>query len=105
PEFLVKALQQLQARSEAPRELREDLVLLVGPRVRGVGTWLAFVVAHVLIPAKEPQSIADGGSAQIGREVLVFLTLVTATRRMAARNRPYDRLTSETGRLVIVRSV
>src|SRR4030095_6908491 len=96
PEFLVKALQQLQARFEAPRELREDLVLLVSPRVRRVGTWLAVVVAHVLIPAKEPQPIAHCWSANIGGEVLVLATLVPACRLTGARNWAHDPLTRET---------
>ena len=34
PELVVDALHQLQARREPPRELPEDLVLLVGPRER-----------------------------------------------------------------------
>ena len=68
----MNALQQLQTRCEPPGELRETLVLLVGPRELRVDTRLAVVVAHVLVSAEEPQTIAHGWSADIRREVSVL---------------------------------
>ena len=41
PELFVEALKQLPPRSQFPRELREDLVLLVGPWERRTGARLA----------------------------------------------------------------
>ena len=71
PELVVKALHQLQARREPPRELREDLVLLVGPGECRIGAGLAVVVAQVLVSGEEPQPIAHDRTAEVRREVAV----------------------------------
>src|SRR6266850_1135916 len=71
PPFVVEALKQLQARSETPRELREDLVLLVGPRECGVGARLTVVVPQMLVSPKEPQPIACNRAANVRRRVTV----------------------------------
>ena len=71
PEFVVNALHQLQARLESPRELREDLVLLVGSRERRVRAWLTVVVAQVLVSGEEPESLAHNRTAEVRREVAV----------------------------------
>ena len=78
PELVVKALHQLQAWSQPPRELREDLVLLVGPRECRVGARLTVVVAQVLVSRKEPQPIANDRTAEVRREVAVPDALVPA---------------------------
>ena len=59
PEFVVEALNQLPARRQTPRELREDLVLLVFPRQLGIGARLTVGVAKMLVSGEEPQSIAN----------------------------------------------
>ena len=69
PELVVKALHQLPAGRQLPRELREELVLLVGPRELGIGARLAVVVAQVLVAGEEPQAVADRRAAEIRREV------------------------------------
>ena len=56
PELVVHALNQLPARSQAPRELAEDLVLLIGSRECRVGAGLTVVVAQVLVSPEEPQA-------------------------------------------------
>ena len=78
PEFVVKALRQLPARSQAPGDLREDLVLLVFPRKIGIGGRLTVGVAKMLVSGEEPQSIANDRAAQAGREVTVRRALVAA---------------------------
>ena len=84
PELVVKALKQLQAWSQSPRELREDLVLLVGPRECRVGARLAVVVAQILVSRKEPQPIAHDRTAEVRREVAVPGALVPACRLAGA---------------------
>src|SRR6185295_10465583 len=76
PVLIVNALNQLPRRCESPRELREDLVLLVSPREIRVGAWLAVVVAQILIPREEPQSIPNDRSTEVGREVAIQGPLV-----------------------------
>ena len=78
PELVVNALNQLPARSQSPRELREDLVLLVGPREVRVGAGLAVVVAQILVAREEPQPIANNRTAKVRREVAVPDALVPA---------------------------
>ena len=80
PELVVEALKQLQAGRESPRELREDLVLLVGPRKCRVGSRLTVVVAQVLVSGKEPQPIANHRAAEVRRDVAVPDALVAALR-------------------------
>ena len=76
PELVVNALRQLPARSQAPGELREDLVLFVFPRKIGIGARLTVGVAQVLVSGEEPQPIANDRAAEAGREVTVRLALV-----------------------------
>jgi hypothetical protein len=45
PKFVVEALQQLEAVRKLPGELREDLVLLIGPRRSWIGSRLTVVVS------------------------------------------------------------
>src|SRR5262245_14536863 len=72
PDLIIKSLKQLQARRELPRELSKDFVLLVGSWELGIGARLAVVVAQVLIPREEPNSIVTQGPAEIRREVPVL---------------------------------
>ena len=69
PGLVMDALQQLPARSQFPRELREDLVLLVGPRELRAGARLTVVVAQILVSREKPQPIANSGAADVRREV------------------------------------
>ena len=55
PPLVVKAVIQLPARRWLPRELREHLVLLVGPRMVRVRARLTVVVAQILVSAEEPR--------------------------------------------------
>src|SRR4029453_3242854 len=105
PRLFVNALQQLQTWCDPPRELREPLVLLVGPRELRIDTGLAVVIAHELIAAEEPQPIAAGRSADIRREVAVFEARVPAGRLAAASDGAHDRLARQTSCLSIVRSI
>src|ERR1700694_357115 len=68
PVLVMNALNQLPARTQFPRELRKDLVLLVLSWQARIGAWLAVVVAQILISRKEPQSLADSRSAKARRE-------------------------------------
>ena len=104
PELVVDALHQLHARGEPPRELRENLVLLVGPRERRVRAGLTVIVAQVLIPSEKPEPVANHGTAEIRREVTVTGALVPA-RRLATRDREPDGLAGQAGRLPEVRRV
>ena len=78
PELVVHTLDQVQARREAPGELREHLVLLVRPRERRIGPGLAVVIAEVLVSGEEPEPIAHRGPAKIRGDVAVFRALVSA---------------------------
>src|SRR6266511_5347763 len=80
PELVVKTLHQLHTGFELPRELREDLVLLVSPRKLGDRARLTVVVAQVLIAREEPDSIATDGPAEVTREITVPVALVPALR-------------------------
>src|SRR6266516_604077 len=104
PELVVKALHQVHAGLELPRELREDLVLLVSPGELGDGSRLTVVVAQVLIAREEPDAIATDGPAEVAREVPVPGARVPALR-LAAGDSDADRLRGQAGRLPIVRRV
>src|SRR5215213_6305770 len=80
PELVVVALKQLQPGSKPPRELRENLVLFVGPRQCGVGARLTVVVAQVLVSREEPQPIANHWPAEVCRDVAVSIAFVSAGR-------------------------
>src|ERR1700716_2970042 len=80
PELVVETLHQLHARREPPRELRENLVLLVGPRERRVRARLAVIVAEILVPGEKPEAVAHNRTAEIRREVAETGTLVAAWR-------------------------
>src|SRR5688500_8678253 len=71
PEFMVKALRQLPARSQAPGELCEKLVLLVFPRKIRIGARLTVGVAKALVSGKEPQSFSDNRATETGREITI----------------------------------
>src|SRR5262245_575945 len=94
PELIIKSLKQLQARRELPRELRKNLVLLVGSWELRVGTRLAVVIAQVLISRKEPNSIVTHGTAEICSEVPILDSLVSA-ERLGTRDRQQDRLAGQ----------
>ena len=104
PDLVVKALHQLQARRQTPRELREDLDMLVGPRVRRVGARLTVLVAQVLVAGEEPQAIANRRTADVRREVVVPCAFVAALltggseigegRRAGSSGRPSARSTT-----------
>ena len=98
PELVVKALNQLPARRQLPRELREDLVLLVGPRECRIGARLTVVVAQILVSREEPQPIANDRTAEVRREVTVSGALVAACRLAGAGIRQRDRLAGQAGR-------
>ena len=105
PGFVMKALQQLHARRQAPGELREDLVLLVGSGERRVGAGLAVVVAQVLIADEEPGPIANNRTTKIRRQVTIPVALVSALRCARPTERTTNRLAREACRLRIVRRV
>jgi hypothetical protein len=77
---MVNALPQLPARSQAPGELREKLVLLVFPREIRIGGRLTVGVAKVLVSGKEPQSFADDRATEAGREITILRALVAAVQ-------------------------
>src|SRR5258708_25681492 len=89
PELVVETLHQLHARREPPRELRENLVLLVGPRERRVRARLTVIVAQVLISGEKPEPVANNRTAEIRREVTETGSLVPAWR-LATRDREQD---------------
>ena len=99
------ALKQLPARSQFPRELREDLVLLVGPRELRAGARLTVVVAQILVSREEPQPIANSRATDVRREVTVPVALVATLQSAGAGNRTLYRLAGQTRRLSIVRPV
>src|SRR5258708_22304578 len=105
PEFFVKALEQLQAWLELPRQLAEDVVLFVSPRESRIRTWLTVVAAQVLISGKEPESIVLNGTAEICREVTVPDALISAGRLASKRDWKPHRLTGQDRRLSVVRRV
>ena len=77
---MVNALHQLPARSQAPGELGEKLVLLVFPREIRSGARLTIGVAKVLISRKKPQSFADDRATEAGREITIRRALVAAVK-------------------------
>src|SRR5580765_7886942 len=99
------ALQQLPARGQFPRELREDLVLLVGPRERRAGARLTVVVAQILISREEPQPIANRRAADVRREVTVPVALVATLQSAGTGNSTSYRLGGQASRLPPVRGV
>src|SRR3954465_7150653 len=101
----MNALNQIPGRSQPPRELRKNLVLLVGPREIGVGAWLTIVVPEILISREEPQSILNDWSADVRRRIAVTGTLVPAHPVACARNDKPHRLAGQSRRLPIVRRV
>src|ERR1700704_5902161 len=104
PVLVVEALHQLHTRREPPRELRENLVLLVSPRERRVRARLAVIVAQVLVSSEKPEPIANNRTAEIRREVAETGGGGPAWR-LATRDREQDRLAGQAGRLSEVRRV
>ena len=76
PVLVMQAVNQLEPAEQLPRELREGLVLFVGPRQRGVGARLAIVVAQILVPGEEPEPVANNRPAEARRQIAVSRTLV-----------------------------
>ena len=99
---MVDALKQLPARSQLPRELREGLVLLVGPRERGAGARLTVVVAQMLVSREEPQPIANSRAADARREVTVPVALVATFQSAGVGNGTPYRLAGQASRLAPV---
>src|SRR5215510_6668808 len=99
PELLMIALKQLPTRFELPRELREQFVLFVGPRERGVGARLAVVVTQILVSSEEPDTVAPDGSTQVRGEITISDAFVPADRFASARYRDHKGLTGEPWRL------
>ena len=77
---MVNALHQPPARSQAPGELREKLVLLEFPREIRSGARLTIGVAKALVPGKKPQPFADDRATEAGREVTIRRALVAAVQ-------------------------
>ena len=105
PVLVVKALHQLPGGSDSPRELYEDLVLLGGPRVDGVGPRLTVVVAEVLVPGEEPQPITQHWTTEIRGGVVVPIPLVPAGWLAGPGIGQVHRLTRQGRRLSVVRRV
>jgi len=105
PPLVVKAVIQLPARRRFPRELREHLVLLVGPRTLRVRARLTVVVAKVLISDEEPRPIANNRTTKIRRQVTIAAALVSASRGATPAERTKNRLAGQGCRLRIVRRV
>ena len=103
PELVVNALHQLPARGEPPRQLGENLVLLVGPRECRVDPGLTGIVTKMLIAAEEPQPIVNHRSAEVRRHVAVLVPLVSGFPR--GRQGTKHRLTCQTRCLSVVRRV
>ena len=99
PELFMKALHHLERRRQPPRQLAEDLVLLVCSRERRVGARLAVVVAEVLVGAVEPESIAENRAAQPGRKITVSNAFVAARGLRPVRHREDNRLRRQPRRL------
>src|SRR4030081_1181423 len=78
PVLVVEALHQLHARREPPRELPENLVLLVGSRERRVRARLTVIVAQVLVSGEKPEPVANNRAAEICREITEPGALVPA---------------------------
>ena len=105
PELVVKARKQAKARRDLPRQLAEQLVLLVLPWECRVGARLTVVVAKVLISGEEPHPVAHDRPTEIGREVMISGALVSALRLAAALHGKHDRLAGQAGALPVVRRV
>src|SRR3954469_12902509 len=105
PGLVMDALQQLPARSQFPCELREDLVLLIGPRELRAGARLTVIVAEILISGEEPQSITNSRPTDVRCQVTVPVALVATLQSARARNRTPYGLAGQTGRLSIIRPV
>ena len=105
PELVVKTRNQTKAWRDLPRQLAEQLVLLVLPRECRVGAGLTVVIAKVLIPREEPRPVAYDRSTEIGGEVMVSGALVAALRLGPALHRKHDGLAGEAGALPVVRRV
>src|SRR3954463_4910944 len=101
----MNALNQVPGRSQPPRELRKNLVLLVGPREIRVGTWLTVVVTEILVSREEPQSIPNDWSADVRGGIPVTGALVPAHPVACARNDQPHRLAAQSRRLPVVRRV
>ena len=104
PAFVVIALIQVQAWCELPRELGEELVLLIRPGKRPVCAGLTVVVPQILVSREEPEPVANHGTTEIGREITVLHALVPGLR-LAGRDRQPHRLAGQAGRLAVVRRV
>src|SRR3954447_14531620 len=105
PGLVVDALQQLPARSQFPCELREDLVLLIGPRELRAGARLTVIVAQILISGEEPQSITNSRPTYVRCQVTVPVALVATLQSARAGHRAPYRLAGQTRRLSIIRPV
>ena len=105
PELVVIARKQTQARRDLPRQLAEQLVLLILPWECRVGARLTVGIAKVLIPGEEPRPVAHDRPTEIGREVTVSGALVAALRLGSALNGKHDRLAGQAGALPVVRRV
>src|SRR6478735_2910471 len=104
PELVVHALNQPPAGSQLPRDLHEDLVLLVGPGELRIAARLAVVVPQMLVSREEPQPIANRRTADVRREVAVCGTFVAACP-LAGSVRQLYRLAGQPGGLPVVRGV
>ena len=104
PVLVVHALNQLPARSQPPRDLAEDLVLLIGSRECRVGAGLTVVVAQVLVSPEEPQAIANSRTAEVRRDVTVPGPLIPALPCRGCWQREQHRLAGQAGHLPKVRT-
>src|SRR5207245_3786001 len=95
---------QVQAWLELPRELGEELVLLIRPGKRRVRARLTVVVPQILVSRKEPEPVANHRTTEIGREITVLHALVPGLR-LAGRDRQQHRLAGQAGCLAVVRRV
>jgi hypothetical protein len=103
PELVMKTLKELETGCQLPRELPEDLVLLVFSRQRRIGPRLTVVVTKVLVSGKKPEPIAGDRAAKVACGVAIPITFVPRLR--AAGDGQQDRLARERRRLRVIRRV
>src|SRR5687768_3751764 len=101
----MEALCQPPCRTEPPRQLRKDLVLLVGSGERRVGARLCVVIAKVLVSREEAQSIGNDRPADIRRQIAIPGALVAALHTWPRWYGSHNRLAGERSTLRVVRQV
>src|SRR6476660_9623876 len=98
--LVVKAVHELPAGSELPRQLPEHFVRLTFAWLRRQRPRLAVVVAKILIATEKPHAITSERTADAGGEISVSRARVSGLL-IGTGNRKSNRLTGQAGRLPV----